>query len=226
MAEYWLTFMEMVEILVMNIHSPKTKNWIQFKQSIRLMIPWLQIYDKVHYGKWLPEFWSETISLPHEIDIHMPSIFSHSITGKPYSSIPTDLWIEMAMNKGSKMKAGWQRILANEKMLCAHIPSGDYINKLRATLHNICNMKAYESGHKENTSTRLKTDELGVQDINSCIAEFNCDPFDPVNDRIRTLHSGQYASKDLEEGLLPAANDGEKQVIEFFKEQIFSREKD
>ena len=57
-----------------------------------------------------------------------------------------------------------------------------------------------------------------------CIAEFNCDPFDPVNDRVRTLHSGQYASKDLEEDL-SAANDGEKKVIKFFKERIFSREK-
>ena len=110
-------------------------------------------------------------------------------------------------------------------MFCAHIRSGNYINKLRATLHNICNMKAYESNHKENTSTRLKTDELGVQDINSCIAEFNCDPFDPVNDRIRKLHSGQYASKDLEEDLLSAANNGKNKVVKF-KVRIFSREKD
>ena len=35
------------------------------------MILWLQIYDKVHYGKWLPEFWSEMINLPHEIDVHI-----------------------------------------------------------------------------------------------------------------------------------------------------------
>ena len=111
-------------------------------------------------------------------------------------------------------------------MFCAHIRSGNYINKLRATLHNICNMKAYESGHKEKTSARLKADELDVQDINSCIAEFNCDPFDPFNDQIRTLHSGQCTSKDLEEDLLSTANDGEKKVIEFFKERIFSREKD
>ena len=71
-------------------------------------------------------------------------------------------------------------------------------------------MKAYQSGYEENTSTRLKADELGVQDINSCIAEFNCNPFDAVNDRIRTLHFGKYASKDLEEDLLSAANNGEK----------------
>ena len=173
MAENSLSFMEMVEILVMNIHFLKTKNWIQFKQSVRFMISWLHIYDKVHYGKWLPEFWSEMINLPHEIDVHMPSIFSHSITGKPYSSIPTDLWIEMTMNKSSKMKAGWQRFLAKEKMLSAYIRGRNYINKLGATLHNICNMKAYDLGHKKNISTRLRAYELGVPDINSCIAEFN-----------------------------------------------------
>ena len=158
------------------------------------------------------------INLPHEVDVHMPSIFSRSITGKLYSSIPTDLSIVMTMNKGSEMKAGWQIILANQKMLCAHMRSKNYINKLRVTFHNICNMKTYESGQKKNISTRLKADELGVQDINSCIAEFSCDPFDPVNYRIRTLHSGQYVSKDLEEDVLSPANNGEKKVLEFFKE--------
>ena len=144
-------------------------------------------------------------------------LFDRPLTRKPYSSIPTNLWIEMTTKKGSKMKAGWQRILANQKMLCAHMQNGNYV-KLRATLHNICNLKVCESGHKDNTSTRLKTNELGVQNINLCIPEFNCDPFDPVNDRVRTLHSGQYASENLEEDLLSAANDGEKKVIGFFKE--------
>ena len=190
------------------------------------MIPWLQIYDKVHYGKWLPEFWSEISNLPEDIDIHMPSIFSHSITGKPYSSIPTDLWIEMTMNKGSKMKAGWQRILANENILCAHIRSGNYINKLRANLHSLCNMKKYISCHKENTPSRLKADELGVQDINACIDEFNSDPFDSVNSRLRTLHSGQYASEEIEADILSAGKDGEQKVSEFFKDSVFSSVKE
>ena len=38
-AEYWLSFMYMVEILIMNIHSIKLKNWEDFKDSLRLMIP-------------------------------------------------------------------------------------------------------------------------------------------------------------------------------------------
>ena len=93
-------------------------------------------------------------------------------------------------------------------MFCAHIRIGNYINKLRATLH----MKAYESGHKENTLARSKANELGVEDINLCIAEFNCDPFDPVNNRIQTLHSDQYVYKDLKEDLLSASNDDGKKV--------------
>ena len=34
MAKYWLSFMEMVESLVMNIHSLKIKNWSQFKDYL------------------------------------------------------------------------------------------------------------------------------------------------------------------------------------------------
>ena len=65
-------------------------------------------------------------------------MFSHSITGKPYSSLPTDLWIEMTMNKGSKMNADWQRILRNENVLCTNIRNTNYINQLRVILHTNC----------------------------------------------------------------------------------------
>ena len=44
---------------------------------------------------------------------------------------------------------------------------------------------------------RLKLDELGVQDLDSCIAEFNCDPFDPENIQLQTLQSGYYVSKEV-----------------------------
>ena len=90
----------------------------------------------------------------------------------------------MTMNKRSKMKAGWQRILGNEAMLCANIKSTNYINQLRVKL---ADMKSYKSGHKENTASRIKLDELGVQNIDACLVDFNCDPFDPENVKLRSL---------------------------------------
>ena len=35
-----------------------------FLASIRLMIPWIQVYDNNKYGKWLVEFWLEMSNLP------------------------------------------------------------------------------------------------------------------------------------------------------------------
>ena len=35
MADYWLSYMEMVEILMMNIHAIKVKDWVQYLASLR-----------------------------------------------------------------------------------------------------------------------------------------------------------------------------------------------
>ena len=121
------------------------------------------------------------------------------------------------------MKAGWQRILGNEAMLCANIKSTNYINQLRVKLHYIADMKSYKSGHKENTASRIKLDELGVQDIDACIVDFNCDPFDPENVQLRSLQSGQLVSKEVEDDLLSAYEDGETKVKEIFEGRVFTR---
>ena len=126
----------------------------------------------------------------------MPEIISHSITGKPYSSLPTNLWIEMTMNKGSEMKAGWQIILGNENMLSTNVRNINYINQLRVILHKIADMKVYKSGHN------------------------------PANVQLRSFQSGQLISEEVKDDLLSAFDDGEKKVREFFDERIFSRIKD
>ena len=65
----------------------------------------------------------------------MAQLFSQSITGKPYSCLPLDLWIEMTMNRGFKMKAGWMHILKNEEMLLSHTINANSVNRVRAALH-------------------------------------------------------------------------------------------
>ena len=84
-------------------------------------------------------------------------------------------------------------------------------------------MKPYKSGHKENTASRIKLDEVGVQDIDACTVEFNCYPFDPENVQLCSLQSWQFVSKEVEDDLLSAYKDGE---AEFFEECIFTRIKE
>ena len=226
MAKYWLTFLDMSEILMLNIHAVKTQNWEEFKTSLRLMLPWLQVYDSDKYGRWLVEFWLEISCLPEEKAQYMhDSLFAQSMTGKPYSCLPLDLWIEVTMNKGSKMKAGWLRILKNEQMLPSSVRNANLINTIRACLHAIANMEETSICHAENSTSRLKIDEQAVQDLNNCINEFDCDPFDLTKPTLRSLQSGMIASEELVQDFETAHDDGEMLVKNFFDKRMFSAEK-
>ena len=90
----------------------------------------MKIYDNDKYGRWLTEFWLTISSFPEDKAIHMRNgLFAQSMTGNPYSCLPLDMWIEMTMNKGSKMKAGWIKILNNEKMLMTNTKNANNINR-------------------------------------------------------------------------------------------------
>ncbi|KAG1648975.1 hypothetical protein GQR58_029417 [Nymphon striatum] len=187
LAMYWMSFIEMTEILMMNLHALRTQNWEEFKGSLRLMPPWMQIYDNDKYGKWMVEYWLELNNLPEETALYMKEgLFAQSMTGKPYSCLPLDLWIEMTMNKGSKLKAGWLKILKNEKR------------------------------------TRLKQDEQAVQDIDNCITEFGCDPFNLEKPQLRSLQSGVLASTALVDDFESAHKASEKLFEKFCNDRMLS----
>ena len=47
-------FIDFVNNLFENvIYSLRTQNWVEFKSTIRLMLPWLKIYDNDNYRKWM-----------------------------------------------------------------------------------------------------------------------------------------------------------------------------
>ncbi len=135
MAKYWLDFMTMVEALMMNVHAVPC-NWEEYLTSLREMMPWLMIYDQTNYGRWLTDFWAMLSSLPPDQTQFFSSNFAQSMTGNPYSSIPWDMWIEMTMNKGSKLKAGWLSILRNEKQLLSDTRNANNLGRVCAVLHN------------------------------------------------------------------------------------------
>ena len=65
----------MIEILLMNIGSLRTKDWKNFS-SLRLMMPWMIVYDNTNYSQWLPVFWMEMSSFSQEHCQLIKEIFS------------------------------------------------------------------------------------------------------------------------------------------------------
>ena len=104
MVSFRLSYPEMVEIPFLHYHSVRDQNWEEYLLSMRLMISWMSAYDGMHYGRYLPLYWSSIKGLPADKASFMKAgMFTASLTGKPFSGLPYDQWIEVTMNKGSKM---------------------------------------------------------------------------------------------------------------------------
>ena len=188
------------------------------------MMPWMVIYDNANYGRWLPLFWADMSNISTEHSDLISTIFSQSMTGNPYSNIPPDLWIECTMNKGSKLKSGWKRLLKNEKALLVHVKNCNKVNAVRNYITNLISERKPKTYHKENTSSRLRQDEQGVQDLQAVINEWHCNPFSGET-TLKSLQSGQVAKPELIKDFQTAYSDGENAVKEYLNERVFSNTK-
>ena len=87
--------------------------------------------------------------------------------------------------------------------------------------------------HRKTSKTLPKTtkkilllhDEQGVQDLDKCISEFECDPFEEMRPTLRSFQSGTMASDQHVHDLDTAHKDGESLVKSFFKERMFTNVK-
>ena len=71
----------------------------------------------------------------------------------------------------------------------------------------------------------MKKDEQAVQDILSCLTEFEADPFDESNPQLRSLQSGLVASNGLIKDFKTALEDGRKQAETLLQERVFTKTK-
>jgi len=79
-ATYWIDFMSMVEILMINVRAMHTCNWKEYLISLQEMMPWFVAYDHTNYACWLPDFWVKPKSFNAEQKQFFSSKFAHWLT--------------------------------------------------------------------------------------------------------------------------------------------------
>ena len=117
----------------MHCHAMRIQNWeeyiisqayaslILYLLSARLMLLWMAVYDSTNYTRYMSIYWVEMYNLNEDAKSYMEKgLFTASLTELPFSAIPHDQWIEMTVNKGSKMKGGWIGFTKNESMVNIH----------------------------------------------------------------------------------------------------------
>ena len=225
MGDLWISYLEMTEPLAQNIDACHARNGLEYLSSTYDMLPGLMSYNNYEYGRWLPDYWAMLSSLTTEQKIFFNSHFAQSMTGLPCSCQPLDLWIETTMNLNSKLKQGWLKILLDEKQLFSNTRNANNIARVRAAVN--ANLKCHRRHrqHVECQPARVKKDEQAVQDLQSCLVEFDAEPFDEAKPILRSLQSGLIASPQLVNDLTKALSDGQTQCKTFLQERVFTKNK-
>ena len=131
-------------------HAIRTQNWEEYLIFIRMMLPWMSAYDSLHYSRYLSVYWSTINNLDEKKAVHVRSrLFSASTSGRPYSALPHGQWIEMTMNKGSKMQCGWIGITNNEAAV-------NNITKTKESLKEVANIKKRQFQHIECSPAQME----------------------------------------------------------------------
>ena len=224
MGGYWLSYMEMSDVLLQNVHACHVGNFEEYVSSTYDMLPCLLAYNNHDYGRWLPDYWAMISSLPTEQKEYLTKHFAQSMTGLPYSCQPMDLWIEVTMNLNSKLKQGWLQLLQNEKQLFCTIRNANNVAKVKTFMKNDLKCERRDQRHVECQPARMRKDEQSLQDILACLNDFQADPFDDADPMLRSLQSGVAASAEIVQDLQNALQEGQNQLDNILQNRVFSKD--
>ena len=160
----------------MHYHAMCTQNWEEYLTSTSMMLPWMFAYDILHYSRYLSLYWSEINNLDENTFLMKSGLFSASMSGRLFSALPHDQWIEMTMNKGSKMKAGWIGIMHNEEALQVNTKVVNNITKVKESLKEVANIQKCQYSHTERSPAQMIKDVKTVEILTGTLQEWNANP--------------------------------------------------
>ena len=64
MGDFWLTFLEMRDVLMQNIHACHPRNAQEYLSSTHGIFKYLMAYNNHEYGRCLADYWASINSLP------------------------------------------------------------------------------------------------------------------------------------------------------------------
>ena len=111
MAKYWLSYIDMVSLLLQFIRSIRDGDLESYLASIRDMIPWMFAYDQVNYSRYLSVYFLDMQSLekkhPNVLRAFQAGqLVVQRTSDSSFSQVSVDQTIEHTVNRDTKTKDG------------------------------------------------------------------------------------------------------------------------
>ena len=217
LSAFWMSYIDLVEILLRLIWASREGNWALHLASIRALIPWCFAYDRLNYARYLPYYYAQMSQLA---STH-PEVFSEFMEGgfsvqmvqmdstNPFGRIPVDQRIEETINKDTQTAGGTKGFSLKPAAVMKHYLTAEYRSTYLRQLREATGRSKSKLSHKDLQRTRIKKDEADVQSLLSLMENSWMNPMVPENTNLTSLSTGVLAPPDVSYGLLQACDVGE-----------------
>ena len=221
LSKFWMSYVDMIEILLMLIRSTRDGNWDMYLSGIRKVLPWCFSYDHLNYARYMPVYLSDMIDLK---DTH-PDVHKSFVAGNfsvqlgsynPFGRIPADQTIEETVNKDTQGCSGTKGFSLNHTAVERYYLTADVRASCLQLLRDCTNngMGKYYK-HSDLSKSRIIRDQNDVSSIQNLL---ECEWINPFDDsRLLCISSGVLADASVEKDLLMAQEKGEESYVLFKK---------
>ena len=170
MSAFWVSYIELVELLLNLLRASREGNWPLHLASIRAIIPWCFAYDRTNYARYLPWYLDNMLSLPHtHPEVHrqlQAGGFSAQLGSEnPFGKIPMDQTIEETINKDTQTPGGTKGFSTKAGAVRRFYITADYRSTCIRQLREITNITKGSFTHPDMMPKRISRDELDVSSV-------------------------------------------------------------
>lgn len=226
LAAFWMTYVEMIELLLGLLRADREGNWYLHLSCIRDVLPWCFAMDKTNYARYLPVYYAQMSRLQET----SPDLHDHFRNGgfsvqlsntNPFAKIAVDQTTEETVNKDTQTAGGTRGFSLKPGAVARYYLTAEHrASALRELRHQISSQIPGKVSHPDLGKARIKRDESDVASLvdlmdNNWTNPFGSDPSDLVS-----ISTGAVATPEVSSDLLTAHKQGEEAYTEFQEQRL------
>eukprot|EP00794_Sanderia_malayensis_P020731 gene20733-22764_t len=229
MSQFWMTYIDLVAILLNFIRASREGDWALHLTSIGETIPWCFAYDRTNYARYLPWYFRNmrSLSTTHsEVDEYFKAGgFSTQMSDRnTFGKIPMDQTIEETVNKDTQTPGGTKGFSLRKGCVARYYITADYRSSCVRGLREMVDLNRAGAMHPDLRLSRIRKDEEGVKSLVGMLKDTWRNPFAIPGEELCSLSTGASPPQDVVLDLYNAQHKGKLAYERFMKERFNENE--
>lgn len=202
LAQFWMSYIDMVETLLHLIGSSREGNWLLHLYAIRAVLPWCFANDRINYSRYLSVYYAEMKNSIDHPDVYVQlenAGFSVQLGRQnPFGRIPVDQTIEVTVNRDTQTPGGTKGFSLKPAALSRYYLTAEHRSICLKKLRDLTDIKPPGVSHHDLESSCIRKDELAVQSLVDFMETEWINPFSGDPTELISLSTGTVAPSDVQ----------------------------